>query len=196
MRPDKGIKSEWRMMKLKLEQIGVGPDALKRKSTKERAAGVLKKLRQLPKQSKVALITIRWGNMGLYKDEPVIYMIRNPLYAYVSFSGGGWLKQNIEHLRFTGTLDPNCRKWIDAWLGDRWLWKSGAEVALSAYEDGVGTIVRYNKFKTDWPKTGMPAIHHGFKSHDTLGFISRRKGKHISCSIVIRQVFICYKSRE
>jgi hypothetical protein len=172
IRPDKGFGKEWKIMKVKLAQVGISASNLKRKDVRGRAIGLVNMLKSLPKQNRVALITIRWGNMGLYRDMPVIYMIRNPLHAYVSFSGGGWLKQNIEHIRFTGTIDPNSKEWIDAWLGDRWLWLKGAEVALEAHAKGNGTVVRYNKFNDDWAKTGMPPIS-GFSSRDDMAKVKR-----------------------
>ena len=128
------------------------------------------------KQSNLMLLCMSWGGMGFLNDleEETIFLLRNPIFAFNSYSGGGWRpeggKRRIEYI---GASGPNDKKWIDAFLGDFSMWLDGAKNALESHKNGNGHIVRYHKFVEDWKKIdGVPPIHNEFKSKDSYDKIT------------------------
>lgn len=128
----------------------------------------LKKLRR----KNLMLLCMSWGGMGYLNElkEETIFLLRDPIFAFNSYSGGGWRKEGGERrIKYVGASGPNDRKWIDAFLGDFSMWIDGAKNALQAHHNGTGHIVRYNRFVDDWKKIkGVPPIHNHFDSKDNL----------------------------
>jgi len=117
---------------------------------KERFELTYEKLRH---KKNIVLVCMTWGGMGFLKDldEKAIYLIRNPVFAFNSYSGGGWRKDGgMRRIKYVGASSPNSKKWIDAFLGDFSFWVDGAENALKACKNGNGTIIRYHRLKEDW----------------------------------------------
>ena len=119
------------------------------------------------------LLSMTWGGLGLLnvvKEKP-IFLVRDPIFAFNSYSGGGWRKgkesggsRRIKYVKATG---PNDRKWIDLWLGDFAHWIDTTSNAIRAVQDERGYIVRYHNFKEDWSKIpNVPPIHLNFSSKD------------------------------
>jgi hypothetical protein len=113
-----------------------------------------------------------WGGMGLLNEvNNVIYLIRNPIFAFNSYSGGGWRSEGGKRrIKYVGASGPNDRKWIDAFFGDFSYWIDGAKNALKAKDKGIGHIVRYHKLTEDWKSLPMdlPPIYKGFECKDDI----------------------------
>ena len=123
--------------------------------------------------NKVMLLCMTWGGLGYLNElkEEAIFLIRDPIYAFNSYSGGGWRRAGGERrIKYVGASGPNDRKWIDAWLNNFSFWKSGAENALQAAKNKTGHLIRYHSFSEDWEKVqdalDVPPIHANFKNKD------------------------------
>jgi len=116
------------------------------------------------------LLCMSWGGMGYLNDleEKTIFLLRDPIFAFTSYSGGGWRKEGgARRIKYIGATGPNDKKWIHVFLGDFSMWLDGAKNALKAYESGSGHIVRYHNFVEDWQKIdGVPPVHENFDSKD------------------------------
>ena len=121
---------------------------------------------------KTMLLCMTWGGLGYLNGLPeeTIYLIRDPIFAFNSYSGGGWRAEGGKRrIAYLGATGPDDRKWIDLWLNDFALWKKGAENALRDYKDGLGHIVRYHSFAEDWGKLeGLPPVHRGYEPKDNI----------------------------
>jgi hypothetical protein len=130
-------------------------------------------LRELKKinHGKIMLMSIAWGAKGLFNNKNVktIYLVRDPVYSFNSYSGGGWRSEGGDRrIKYVGANGPNDKKWIDLWLNDFSYWKQGAEIALKNAKSGAGYLVRYHSFKEDWSKIpNAPPIHIDFLSKDS-----------------------------
>ncbi len=127
--------------------------------------------------NKTMLMCMSWGGMGFLNDlsEKVIFLIRNPVFAFNSYSGGGWRSEGGQRrIKYAGASSPNDKMWIDAFLGDFSLWLKGAKNALRAAKEGRGVIVRCHRFKEDWKKIdNVPPVYKGFKQHDDINKVSK-----------------------
>ena len=133
---------------------------------------------------KTMVMFMVWGGMGFLNDlaEKTIFLIRNPIFAFNSYSGGGWRAEGGQRrIKFVGAGGPNDRKWIDAFLGDFSFWLDGAKNALRAVREGKGRIVRYHRFKEDWEKIdNVPPVYKGFKCRDDMAKVER----HLTCETI------------
>ena len=153
----------------------------------------------LRNKKKTVLLCMSWGGMGFLKEvkEKVIYLVRDPVFAFNSYSGGGWRDSGGERrIRYVGASDPNDKKWIDAFLGYFSLWKDGAKNAIKSCKSGKGHIVRYHRFKEDWRRIGgVHNVRYNFSckdnnkkvikhlTHDTIAYI-KYKTKNIWSKII------------
>jgi hypothetical protein len=119
---------------------------------------------------KFMLMSMSWGGMGFYnnKDTKVIFLVRDPIYSFNSYSGGGWRSAGGERrINYVGATNANDKRWIDLWLNNFSYWKKGAEFALKAAKSGKGYLVRYHSFEEDWSLIpNVPPFHKDFKSSD------------------------------
>ena len=130
--------------------------------------------------SNLMLLCMTWGGLGYLNDldEKPIFLVRDPVFAFNSYSGGGWRKEGgARSIKYVGATGPNDIRWINLWLSDFAFWLDGAKNALKAHKEGKGYIVRYHNFKNDWAKIpDVPAIHTNFNSKDNpdklQGFLS------------------------
>ena len=121
-----------------------------------------------------------WGGLGYLNNiqEKTIFLVRDPIFAFNSYSGGGWRKEGGQRrIKYVGAKGPNDKKWIDLWLGEFAHWRQGAIHAINSVKEGTGHLVRYHRFAEDWEKIeGVPPIHKNFKSKDEAlklqGFLS------------------------
>ena len=124
------------------------------------------------------LLCMTWGGLGFLNriEEKPIFLIRDPVFAFNSYSGGGWRQEGGQRrIKYVGAGGPNDKKWIDAWIGGFSHWLDGAKFALKAHKKGRGYIVRYDKFKEDWSKIdGVPPIHLNFDSKDNFSKIQQK----------------------
>jgi len=126
------------------------------------------------------LLCMTWGGLGFLNElkEKTIFLVRDPIFAFNSYSGGGWRKEGGQRrIKYVGASGPNDKKWIDLWLGEFSLWKQGAIHALNSANNGTGHLVRYHNFVEDWAHLeGVPPIHRNFKNKDDgnklQGFLS------------------------
>ena len=129
-------------------------------------------LKNFSQVHKTMLLCMTWGGLGFLNEieEEVIYLIRDPLFAFNSYSGGGWRKEGgARRIKYVGAEGPNDKKWIDLWLNDFSHWLTGAENALRAQKTGKGKIVRYHNFANDWRSIdGVPPIHIGYEPNDNI----------------------------
>ena len=127
---------------------------------------------------KTMLLCMTWGGLGFLNDieEKTIFLVRDPVFAFNSYSGGGWrLEGGQRRIKYAGARGPNDKKWIDTWMGNFSHWIDGAKYALKAVEEGKGHIVRYHNFKEDWSKIdNVPPIHMNFDSKDKLEKIQKK----------------------
>jgi len=135
----------------------------------------------LKNRKNTMLLSMTWGGMGLFngleKAYPV-YLIRNPLHAFVSYSGGGWRSEGgARRIKYVGATSPNDKIWVDQFFGDFALWLNGAKQALIARSSGTGFIVRYHAFKKDWKvvcgRLGAPDITNKFSCSDSMDKVRR-----------------------
>lgn len=128
--------------------------------------------------SNLMLLCMTWGGLGFLNDieEKTIFLVRDPVFAFNSYSGGGWrLEGGQRRIKYAGARGPNDKKWIDTWMGNFSHWIDGAKYALKAVEEGKGHIVRYHNFKEDWSKIdNVPPIHMNFDSKDKLEKIQKK----------------------
>ncbi len=126
---------------------------------------------------KLMVMFMVWGGTGFLNDLPekTIFLIRNPVFAFNSYSGGGWRAEGGQRrIRFVGADCPCDKKWIDAFLGNFSFWLDGAKNALRAVKEGKGRIVRYHRFKEDWEKIeNVPPIYRGFKCRDDMAKVEK-----------------------
>ena len=128
------------------------------------------------------LLCMTWGGLGCLDDldERVIFLVRDPIFAFNSYSGGGWRKEGgARRIKHVGATGPNDIRWINLWLNDFAFWIDGAKNALKAHNQDKGHIVRYHNFKQDWSKIpDVPPIHKDFSSKDNLekleGFLTQQ----------------------
>jgi len=82
---------------------------------------------------KIMLFCMRWGGLGYLTkiEEKPIYVVRNPIFAFNSYSGGGWRNNDTQRRRVTNAGGPI--QWADLWFGERGLWLAGAQYALEEY---------------------------------------------------------------
>ena len=81
---------------------------------------------------KLLLLSMRWGGLNFLNElkEKTIFLIRDPLYTFNSYSGGGWRKEGGKNrIKFVGAKGPNDKLWIDKFFGDFSNWGKGAENA-------------------------------------------------------------------
>jgi hypothetical protein len=129
-------------------------------------------LNKLPKEvsDKLMLLCMTWGGLGYLGglQEKTIFLVRDPIFAFNSYSGGGWRKEGgARRIKYVDADGPNDKKWIDLWLNGFSFWKRGAENALTAVQSGAGDLVRYHNFVEDWSRLdGVPPIHKNFSSKD------------------------------
>lgn len=121
---------------------------------------------------KIMLMCMTWGGLGYLNNlkEKTIFLLRDPVYAFNSYSGGGWRKEGgARRIKYVGATGPNDKKWIDLWLNDFALWKNGSIHALKSHEMGTGDIVRYHNFEEDWQKIkNVPNVCDDFVCRDEL----------------------------
>jgi len=135
---------------------------------------ILDKLRN---KEKTMVLCMTWGGLGFLQDEmAVIYLLRNPLYAFTSYSGGGWRKEGGEaRIKKVGAKGPNDIRWVDAFFGWFSHWSNGARYALDAHNRGTGYIVRYDRLPDDWKKLPgrLPKVYKGFECKDDFNKVKR-----------------------
>ncbi len=119
---------------------------------------------------KIMLLSMAWSGHGFMGNlnKKVIYLVRDPVYTFNSYSGGGWRKEGGERrINYVGASGPNDKVWIDSWLDDFSLWAKSTENALKSANNGKGYLVRYHSFKEDWSKIpNMPPVYLSFGSLD------------------------------
>ena len=119
---------------------------------------------------KLLLLCMSWGGLDLLNnlEEKTIFLVRNPVFALNSYSGGGWRKEGGQRrIDYVGASGPNDKDWIDKFFGDFSMWIRGVENAIYSQKNGTGYVVRYHKFKEDWSKLdGVPPIHKNFICKD------------------------------
>jgi len=133
------------------------------------------------------LLCMTWGGLGYLNnlENKTVFLVRDPIFAFNSYSGGGWRKEGgARRIKYVGATGPNDMKWVNLWLNDFAFWINGAQNALKAYNDGTGHIVRYHNFKEDWAKIPeVPPIHENFNSKDNpdklQGFLTEGTIKYI-----------------
>ncbi len=133
------------------------------------------------------LLCMTWGGLGYLNnlENKTVFLVRDPIFAFNSYSGGGWRKEGgARRIKYVGAAGPNDMKWVNLWLNDFAFWINGAQNALKAYNDGTGHIVRYHNFKEDWAKIPeVPPIHENFNSKDNpdklQGFLTEDTIKYI-----------------
>ena len=156
----------------------IGPNTIYEKSTQKEMFDVAYKGLKSLDHSKMMLLCMTWGGLGFLNEieEETIFLIRDPIFAFNSYSGGGWrLKGGQRRILSVGASGPNDKRWIDAWMGDFSHWIDGAKYALKAYKEKKGHIVRYHNFKEDWSKIpNVPPIHLNFESKDKLEKIQKK----------------------
>tara|TARA_R100000005_G_C4988085_1_gene195921 strand:- start:795 stop:1490 length:696 start_codon:yes stop_codon:yes gene_type:complete len=122
--------------------------------------------------SNIMLLCMSWGGLGFLNnlEEKPIFLVRDPIFAFNSYSGGGWRKEGgARRIKYVGATGPNDMKWVNLWLNDFAFWINGAKNALNAHKEGTGYIVRYHNFKNDWAKIpNVPPIHENFSSKDNI----------------------------
>jgi len=139
------------------------------------------------KNDNLMLLCMTWGGLGYLNniEEKTIFLVRDPVFAFNSYSGGGWRKEGGQRrIKYVGASGANDKKWIDLWLGKFAHWKQGALHAINSAKEGNGHLVRYHSFAKDWEKIeGVPPIHKNFKSKDEIlklqGFLSAETIKYI-----------------
>ena len=118
----------------------------------------------------IMLLCMTWGGLGYLNDldEKTVFLVRDPIFAFNSYSGGGWRKEGgARRIKYVGASGPNDMKWVNLWLNDFAFWLDGARNALRAHNEGKGHIVRYHNFRKDWAKVAdVPPIHESFNSKD------------------------------
>ena len=122
-------------------------------SEKERAEECLRELSKLSR--KVALVSMRWGYLGLFREldreMELRFLVRNPLFAFMSYSGLGWRSEGgLKRVAGVGAQDYTDRAWIDAWLGDFGNWLEGAGEAMRYIKEKPGNeskVALYHKFQ-------------------------------------------------
>ena len=135
-------------------------------------------------ESNLMLLCMTWGGLGLLnlvKEKP-IFLVRDPIFAFNSYSGGGWRSGaesgGTRRIRYVEASGPNDKKWIDLWLGNFAYWIDTTNNAIRSIQENKGYIVRYHNFKEDWSKIpNVPPIHEEFSSKDDLkkleGFLTQ-----------------------
>lgn len=154
-RPDKPGVNANQIYRTRMEPFGY-PKGWKEMYASQRAAATVKYLSKHKHSKRVMLLCMSWGHRGHLENSGAVHLIRHPVHAYVSYSGGGWLPQNRGNLSYVGATSPDDPKWIDAWLYEHSAWVPGAMHALDAWEKGTGHIVRYDHFVDDWARLPMP----------------------------------------
>ena len=126
---------------------------------------------KLKSHKKTMLLCMCWGGEGqLQEVEDVIYLVRDPLFAFNSYSGCGWRSEGGQNrIKMVGAKDHNDPVWIKSFLYNFSDWIAGAIFAYNAHIAGNGYIVRYHKFKSDWKNIplDLPPVHKNFECKDT-----------------------------
>ena len=134
----------------------------------ELAQHTINKLRHA---EKTMLLCMCWGGEGhLQEEKDVIYLVRDPLFAFNSYSGCGWRSEGGQsRIKMVGAKDHNDPVWIKSFLFNFSDWVAGAIFAYNAHINGNGHIVRYHKFKSDWKNLPLkvPPVHENFECKDT-----------------------------
>ena len=135
------------------------------------------------KGRKIALLLLEWGAMGFLQnlDERPVYIIRNPLFAFNSYSSGtAFNRDKGRRIKYAGGKDQNDPVWVDAFFGNFSLWLPNAENALKAVQRNKGFVVRYFKFEQDWKTVqealNVPDITGNFKCMNNIDLVH----KHLS----------------
>ncbi len=109
----------------------------------------------MKKRGRYALVCMNWGLKGFFsklsEQMKPIYLVRNPLFAFNSYSGLGWRKDGgMRRIRGLGFDSPNDLGWVNAWLDDFAHWERGAQLALDSFNSGMGHLVRYHRMDEDF----------------------------------------------
>lgn len=162
-----------RTYKRKTEKLFDLPNKIESFTDEELFKVTYKKLKRHKLSNKMILFCMRWGGLGYLTkiEEKPIYVVRNPIFAFNSYSGGGW---RITNRRIEQAGDPI--KWADLWFGEVGLWIAGTQYALEEYNRGKAYIVRYNRFKEDWLKIGkiVPPIYKNFVCKDKMSKVKKK----------------------
>lgn len=120
----------------------------------------------------IMLLSMSWGGLGFLNDLPekTIFLVRDPLFAFNSYSGGGWRSEGgLRRIKYIKADGPNDKIWIDAFLGDFSMWINGAKNALDAHKNKTGHIVRYHNLTEDWNKINdVPKLSKEFEKKDDM----------------------------
>ena len=152
------------------------PSKIKRFTDKELFKVTYKELKHHKLSNKIMLFCTRWGGFGYLTqiEEKPIYVVRNPVFAFNSDSGGGWRikKGRVEHIKQAG----GPIKWAELWFGEVGLWMAGTQYALDEYKKGKAYVVRYNRFEEDWLKIGksVPPIYKDFVCKDEISRVKEK----------------------
>ena len=149
------------------------PSKIKKFTDEELFKVTYKELKHHKLSNKIMLFCMRWGGLGYLtqiKEKP-IYVIRNPIFAFNSYSGGGW---RITNRRVENAGGPI--RWADLWFGKVGMWISGTQYALDEYNKGKAYVVRYDRFKEDWLKIGkgVPPIYKNFVCKDKMSKVKKK----------------------
>lgn len=121
---------------------------------------------------KIMLLCMSWGGLGYLNNLPekTIFLVRDPIFAFNSYSGGGWRSAGgLRRIKYVNAKGPNDRMWIDAFLGNFSMWFDGANNALNAFKNNTGHIVRYNNLIEDWNKiSDVPKLSNEFEAKDDI----------------------------
>jgi len=123
------------------------------------------------KKGKYALVCMNWGLKGYFEkvsmDIKPFYLVRDPLFAFNSYSGNGWRsdggQRRISGLGFESANDP---RWVEAWLGEFAHWEKGAKVALLAHRSNRGHLLRYHSLREDASHTNLLPKLENYKCGD------------------------------
>lgn len=179
-RPDAGqqkvnntLYSTW---KVRTKEFMSEPDGLEQMSTEELFQYTYNQLKG-QEHPKLAMLCLEWGGRGYLsqcKGDMVVYVVRDPVFAFNSYSGGTeWSGDKGRRIRYVGASGPNDKVWVDAFFGSFSFWLSGAYHALQAAKFGKGHIVRYERFEEDWKRIGgLPPIYENFHCADSMEKVS------------------------
>ena len=172
--PNKVIKKETiRTYKKKTGKFFNLPSNIENFTDRDLFEVTYKKLKHYKRSNKTMLFCMRWGGLGYLTkiEEKPIYIVRNPIFAFNSYSGGGWRKSNKRVKEAGGPI-----KWANLWFGKVGLWIDGTQYALKEYNKGKAYIVRYNRFKEDWLKVGksVPPVYKNFVCKDNVSKVKKK----------------------
>ncbi len=120
----------------------------------------------------IMLLSMSWGGLGYLNNLPekTIFLVRDPVFAFNSYSGGGWRSEGgLRRIKYVNAKGPNDKIWIDAFLGSFSMWLDGANNALEAHKNKTGHIVRYHNLAEDWNKIKeVPKLLKEFEGMDDI----------------------------